>query len=185
MLTKKHLRQTILRQRCQIPSLTWQQKSQALAYRLSHWHLFQEAQNILAFTSFRQEPDLSFLWNQFPNKNWGFSRCVGQDLIWHQVAIADFDLSMQSGSYGILEPKPDLNLMDLQSIDLILIAAVACDRNGYRLGYGGGFYDRWLPKAKGRKVGIIFDEFYLEELPNDPWDVKLEAIATDRQLVFI
>ncbi|OIP77211.1 MAG: 5-formyltetrahydrofolate cyclo-ligase [Oscillatoriales cyanobacterium CG2_30_44_21] len=185
MLTKKYLRRTLIKQRCQVPSSIWQQKSRAIGDRLSNWHLFQQAQNILAFTSFRQEPDLSSLWQKFPNKNWGFSRCVGQDLIWHQVAIADFDLSMQSGSYGILEPNPNLPLMDLQNIDLILIAAVAGDRSGYRLGYGGGFYDRWLPNSRGKKVGIVFDEFYLRELPNDPWDVKLDAIATDRQLVFI
>ena len=185
MPTKKYLRRALLQQRCQIPSEIWQQKSQSLCDRLANWKIFTQAQNILAFSSFRQEPDLSSLWQNFPDKNWGFSGCVGQNLVWHQVAIAGFDISMRSGSYGILEPDPDLPLMDLETIDLILIAAVAGDFRGYRLGYGGGFYDRWLPNAKGKKVGVIFDEFYLDALPNDPWDVKLEAIVTDARLIFI
>jgi 5-formyltetrahydrofolate cyclo-ligase len=69
--------------------------------------------------------------------------------------------------------------MDLANIDLILIPAVACDRQGYRLGYGGGFYDRWLPSSTGFKAGIIFDEFYLDALPHDIWDVRLEAIVSE------
>ncbi len=73
-------------------------------------------------------------------------------------------------------------LMDLQNIDLILIPAVACDRRGYRLGYGGGFYDRWLPNSTGLKVGIVFEEFYLDEIPIDIWDVPLEAIGTESMI---
>ena len=59
MQSKKQLRQLLLKQRRLIPDEIWQQKSQALCDRLSDWQIFQQAQNILAFTSFRQEPDLS------------------------------------------------------------------------------------------------------------------------------
>ena len=141
MQSKKQLRQLLLKQRRLIPDEIWQQKSQALCDRLSDWQIFQQAQNILAFTSFRQEPDLSSLWQRFPNKKWGFARCLAQNLI--------------------------------------LIPAIACDRQGYRLGYGGGYYDRWLPNSIGCKTGVIFNEFYLDKLPHDLWDVPLEAIVTD------
>ncbi len=176
---KVSLRKKLIQQRLQMPDQIWQKRSHAICDRLANLPKFPQAQNILAFTSFRDEPDLSALWQKFPDKNWGFPRCVGQDLVWHRVAIADFAMAMRSGAYGILEPDPDLPLIDLAQVDFILIAAVACDRRGYRLGYGGGFYDRWLPHVGGEKIGIIFDEFYLEELPNDPWDVKLDAIATE------
>ena len=89
---------------------------------------------------------------------------------------------MQTGAFNILEPCHVLPLMNLAQIDLILIPAVACDRRGYRLGYGGGFYDRWLPYSTGKKVGVIFDEFYIDELPNDPWDVRLEVIVTEQKV---
>jgi 5-formyltetrahydrofolate cyclo-ligase len=61
-----------------------------------------------------------------------------------------------------------------------LIPAVACDRRGYRLGYGGGFYDRWLPNSTGTKTGIIFDQFHLDTLPHDSWDLTLDVIITEK-----
>jgi 5-formyltetrahydrofolate cyclo-ligase len=85
---------------------------------------------------------------------------------------------MRAGAFGIVEPLYHLPLMDLENIDLILIPAIACDRQGYRLGYGGGFYDRWLPNSRGIKAGVIFDEFYLENIPRDIWDVPLEVIIS-------
>ena len=184
-LTKEQLRRSLLNQRRKIPYAIWQQKSIELCDRLTNCQSFQQAQNILAFTNFRQEPDLSQLWQKFPDKTWGFSRCVEKELIWHQVAIADFESNMQSGVFGILEPHHDLPLMDLKKVDLILIPAIACDQQGYRLGYGGGFYDRWLPNSSGVKAGIIFDKFYLDKIPKDIWDVQLDVIVTDSQLIFV
>lgn len=183
--SKRQLRKDLLTKRRKIPHEFWQKKSLALCDRLSNWQIFQQAQNILAFTSFRQEPDLSTLWQRFPKKNWGFARCIEKDLMWHQVAITDFSNQMQLGAFNILEPHPDLPLMDLANIDLILIPAVAGDRQGYRLGYGGGFYDRWLPHSTGLKAGIIFDEFYVDDLPHDPWDVPLDAIFTDSKALML
>lgn len=182
---KKQLRRSYLSQRHQISHQVWQQKSKDLGDRLSDWQIFQQAQNILTFTSFRQEPDLSSLWQRFPDRNWGFARCIEKDLMWHQVAIADFANQMQLGAFNILEPLHDLPPMDLGNIDLILIPALACDRQGYRLGYGGGFYDRWLPKSTGLKAGIIFDEFHVDELPHDVWDVPLDAILTDSKALML
>lgn len=76
MQIKRQLRKALLNQRLNISHEVWQLKSRALCDRLSNWQVFQEAQHILAFSSFRQEPDLSTLWQVFPDKNWGFSRCV-------------------------------------------------------------------------------------------------------------
>jgi len=177
--SKKQLRKALLSQRRLIPYGIWQQQSIDICDRLSNWQTFQQAQNILAFTSFRQEPDLSSLWQRFSEKNWGFPRCIEKDLIWHQVAIANFASNMQLGAFGILEPSDNLPYMDLKNIDLILIPAVACDRRGYRLGYGGGFYDRWLPQSTGIKVGVVFNQFYLNEIPQDIWDIPLDIIATN------
>lgn len=182
---KRRLRKDLLTKRRHIPHEVWQQKSLALCDRLNNWQTFRQAKNVLAFTSFRQEPDLSTLWQRFPEKNWGFARCIDKDLIWHQVAIADFSNQMQLGAFNILEPHPDLPLINLANIDLILIPAVAGDRLGYRLGYGGGFYDRWLPHSTGLKVGIIFDEFYVDELSHDPWDIPLDEIFTDSKALML
>lgn len=67
-------------------------------------------------------------------------------------------------------------------VDLILVPAVACDRHGYRLGYGGGFYDRMLSLNEWTTpptVGIVFDFAYLPQLPIDRWDKPLQAVCTE------
>ncbi len=75
-----------------------------------------------------------------------------------------------------------------ENVDLILIPAVACDYNGYRLGYGGGFYDRLLNSPQWQSiptVGIIFEFALLSQLPCEPWDQKLKTICTEKQILSI
>ena len=72
-----------------------------------------------------------------------------------------------------------------KKVDLIIVPTVACDRAGYRLGYGGGYYDRLLTSPEWQDcptVGIVFDFAYLESLPSDSWDIKLQYICTESHL---
>jgi 5-formyltetrahydrofolate cyclo-ligase len=86
------------------------------------------------------------------------------------------------GAYGILEPHPQAPTLSPSEVDLILVPAVACDLQGYRLGYGGGFYDRMLSNpawAKLPTIGIVFDFAHLAQLPKDPWDQPLHHVCTE------
>ena len=78
----------------------------------------------------------------------------------------------------ILEPVgPEFN--DLGSIDVVIVPAFHIDSDGYRLGKGGGYYDRALPAMSGWKVGLIFSgELTDEILPRERHDVPLAAAAT-------
>ena len=68
---------------------------------------------------------------------------------------------------------------DLSSIDLIIVPALRIDRSGYRLGQGGGFYDRALADIHAFSIGLIHpDEISSEDLPREPWDIPLNAAAT-------
>ena len=60
--------------------------------------------------------------------------------------------------------------------------AIAINGSGYRLGYGGGFYDRFLINQSGIKVGIIFADFYLEALPHAPCDLPVDYICTENAI---
>lgn len=181
-MNKPELRKALIQTRQSISTEEWQARSLQLCEHLRATPLFIKAQTVLAYFSIRQEPDLSSLFSL--NKTWGFSRCVDKDLIWHQWSP---ELSLQAGTFGIPEPHPDLPLISPESVDLILVPAIACDAQGYRLGYGGGFYDRLLssPLWSGKPtIGIVFEFARLTQLPHDDWDQPLHAVCTEAGLLW-
>jgi 5-formyltetrahydrofolate cyclo-ligase len=176
-LDKSVLRREILHQRQSLSPAEWQAKSNQISDRLKSIPLFQEAQTVFAYFSFRQEPDLSPLFSL--DKIWAFPRCVGKSLVWHSWQP---ETELNIGKYGIQEPLDTAPMIEPASADLILVPTVACDDQGYRLGYGGGFYDRLLSRDRTLNIptiGIIFDFAYGIQLPTDPWDMKLKFSCTE------
>ncbi|MGK7934064.1 MAG: 5-formyltetrahydrofolate cyclo-ligase [Microcystaceae cyanobacterium] len=179
MSLKAQLRQEILQKRLSLPKKTWQNSSDRLCQQLSTCPFFQQAKTVLAYFSFRQEPTLQPLFTT--RKKWGFPRCVDKNLVWHLWRPNDL---LKRGKYGLTEPEESLPLINASSVDLILVPAVACDRLGYRLGYGGGYYDRLLGDPTMKSVptlAIVFDFAYVSQLPIDPWDQRLTGVCTDQQ----
>ncbi|MGK7946568.1 MAG: 5-formyltetrahydrofolate cyclo-ligase [Microcystaceae cyanobacterium] len=179
MPTKGQLRAEIMQKRLSLGKNDWQDRSAHLCHQLQACPLYQQARQVLAYFSFRQEPTLQFLFKE--PKRWGFPRCVGKDLVWHIWQPND---PLKRGKYGLTEPDASLPEINAASVDLILVPAVACDRQGYRLGYGGGYYDRLLSAPAMRSVptlGIVFDFAYVSQLPTDPWDQSLTGVCTDQQ----
>ncbi len=161
-----------------MPVEEWREKSDRLCSHLQSSSLFTQAQTILAYFSFRQEPDLSPLFTS-TQQRWGFSRVEGKSLFWHSWKPGE---QRKKGTYGIFEPSPDSPTLEPDEVDLILVPAVACDLRGYRLGYGGGFYDRMLSSPKWQvkpSVGIVFEFAYLAQLPIDAWDRQLHGVCTE------
>ena len=176
--SKVELRQALLQQRRSLARAEWQEKSDRICFHLQSSPLFAAAKTILSYFSFRQEPDLSPLFTD-ADKNWGFPRCVEQWLHWHLWKMGE---PTQAGKFGIVEPDANLPLLEAAEADLILVPAVACDLQGYRLGYGGGFYDRLLASRKLANkptIGITFDFALLPSLPIDPWDQPLQWVCTE------
>lgn len=186
-LSKAELRRQLLRSRQALSTEQWQEKSERLCQHLQTADLLVNAKTVLAYFSFRQEPDLSPL---FANRDrtWGFPRCVAQELAWHAwspTAVEESCYPLQKGAYGIQEPHPDLPMLEPDQVDLILVPAVACDVRGYRLGYGGGYYDRLLslPQwAAKPTIGIVFEFARLSQVPCDRWDQRLSAVCTEAGL---
>lgn len=180
--TKADLRRSLLKTRQSISKEQWRKKSDRICNHLQNSAQFQQAKTILAYLSFRKEPDLSPLISN--HHQWGFPRCVDDSLSWHLWKPNDI---LQKGAYGILEPSPDAPILKPAEIDLILIPAIACDKRGYRLGYGGGFYDRMLSLPQWQSIptiGIIFAFAYLPQLPVESWDKPLNGICTENQLIY-
>ena len=96
---------------------------------------------------------------------------------------------LETSAFGIPEPVlgPDSRLLSREELrlpdTLILVPALAFDRSGFRLGYGGGYYDRLLSAASCPCVGLSFHDLLFEDLPHDAWDRPVRAVCTDEILL--
>ena len=180
-LGKAELRRTLLKKRQSMSEKELREKSSCIASQLESLPLFTQSNTILAYFSFRQEPDLSSLF--VDTKQWGLPRVDGESLIWHRWKAGE---TLLTGAYGIFEPRADSPTLEANDVDLILVPAVACDRRGYRLGYGGGYYDRLLSSplwSSKPTIGIVFDFACLAEVPIDEWDKPLYGVCTENGLI--
>lgn len=137
---------------------------------------------ILLYAALYDEPDLTYLCKEAlsDGKLVAYPRCIpgSREMTFHYVTDP-FKLS--SGSYGILEPSSDLPVFDTEapSCSLCLIPAVAADKNGYRVGYGGGYYDRFLSKYKGTAAAVTFSEFLFDCVPHGKYDLQADFTVTE------
>lgn len=101
--------------------------------------------------------------------------------------LIDLDPSkLQPGPYGISEPRPEYRIkIDPQEVELWIVPGVAFDETGNRLGFGGGYYDRLLPSARGRKVGVAFEFQVLDRLPIEETDHPVDLIVTEKRTIYI
>ena len=86
--------------------------------------------------------------------------------------------NLSKTKFGVLEPTNN-DLVDPKSIDLMIVPGVVFSKELYRIGYGAGYYDRYLPKTNAYKVGLSFKETLIDVIPYDENDVKLDLIITD------
>ncbi len=93
-----------------------------------------------------------------------------------QIGRADTDL--ETGRFGIREPRGSCLRIPLNRLDLILVPGVAFDLNGRRLGRGKGYYDRLLATANGLACGVAFDQQIVRRVPSEGHDVRLSCILT-------
>lgn len=180
-MDKALLRSQLLKRRRAMSVEEWREKSSRISFHLQSSPLFSSAKTILAYFSFRQEPDLSSLFAE--SKQWGLPRVEGKSLVWHRWKPGE---PLLTGAYGIFEPEANSPILEPKEVDLILVPAVACDVGGYRLGYGGGFYDRLLSAPEWSSkftIGIVFDFACLPELPVDEWDRRLNGVCTETGLL--
>ena len=89
-------------------------------------------------------------------------------------------------AFGILEPDPEVYPVTVEpnEIGVVFVPGVAFDRLGHRLGYGKGYYDRWLRGASAlEKIGLAFSFQVLERLPAEAHDVRLDLLVTEQDVL--
>ncbi len=100
--------------------------------------------------------------------------------------IHNLDDDLEPGDYGILEPiRNNIHPIAIDSIGFHVIPGVAFDTGGYRLGHGGGYYDRFLAEITpdALTVGLCYECQITDVLPHDPWDVPVKCIVTETRII--
>ena len=153
--------------------------SAALCRRLTEWDVLRKARRVMAYIAFRNELDLSPLFEALPGIEWIVPRVVGARLVLHPYDPQ----RLVRHRFGMLEPAADLPTIDSTTLDIVLVPGVAFDRQGGRMGFGGGFYDSFLPTTNALRVGITFDDCLLDEVPCDAHDQRMAWVVTPTQTV--
>ena len=86
---------------------------------------------------------------------------------------------LKKGNYGILEPDND-KLVNKKDIDLLIVPIVSYDKDHNRLGYGGGYYDRYLKDYEGKVIGLAFTFQQVEKLPVERFDLPIKTIIDEK-----
>ncbi|WP_340148341.1 5-formyltetrahydrofolate cyclo-ligase [Ruminiclostridium hungatei] len=104
----------------------------------------------------------------------------------HAVQIRDFSQLKARGSFGILEPLlAESDIVSPQEHDVIIVPGSVFDENRNRMGYGGGFYDRYLTGTSDRclNIGLCFDFQVIAHIPHENHDIPLDLIVTEKRII--
>lgn len=150
----------------------WDQQLHSQLFELEQ---YQQADLIMLYLSFGTEvntwPILDHAWQMSKHVAVPKIRKYPKEII--AVKITDKN-QLQPGVWGISEPISG-TVIEPKHIDLIIVPGLAFNQEGYRIGYGGGYYDRFLPQVRGYKVGLCHPPF-LVDIPVYPWDQPVDQV---------
>jgi 5-formyltetrahydrofolate cyclo-ligase len=176
---KAALRQQFVQTREDLGSGQVLAASRAICMRLAAWTVIADARTILTYLAFRNELDLGPLFERLPGIRWTVPRIQHGELIVHTYDPA----RLIRHRFGMLEPAADLPIVAPTDIDVVLVPGVAFDRQGQRLGFGGGYYDRFLPATGALKVGVTYDQCLSDRLVADKHDQHMDWVVTPTQTI--
>lgn len=140
---------------------------------------YKEAKNIFIFVSYKTEVDTHKIIKTALDQ--GKTICVPKVISKKDgmyVAIINNFSDLKPGKYGILEPSEESVKVLEEDIDLVLVPGAVFDKEGGRIGYGGGFYDRFLVKLRKDvpKIALAYDIQIIDKVPMDELDVRIDGI---------
>jgi 5-formyltetrahydrofolate cyclo-ligase len=160
------------------------QRSAAIAERALELDEMGEARVVLGFWSFGSEVDTAPLMGVLleRGRSVALPRIAGGELEPRTYVPGD---PLAATSFGAFEPA-DGRVLDPATIDVVVTPGVAFDRMGRRVGYGGGFYDRFLPRLRpdALRLGLAFDlQIVTGVLPGGGFDLRVDAIVTESEVI--
>ena len=179
MSEKKLLRKQMRVIRDGIPDAEQKQYSEAIKKKALALVEERQAKTVFAYLSFGSEVQTHDLIEELLRQGVRVAvpRCNTQAHTMQAITMNGFE-DLDKDAYGILAPKNGKVLLP-EEIDLVFVPALAFDEEGYRLGYGGGYYDRYLKEFQGSSAGLAFSACCLKKLPRDCYDLPVSCILTE------
>lgn len=182
---KKTLRKNMLTLRSSLTPDEITFKSQQISARVLGSEVYQRASFVMLYMDFKNEVETAGLILSALEDGKRVALPV-VDQVAHRlvlVEITDMERDLNRSDFGILEPSitPE-NTLEPGAIDLILAPGVAFDLRGYRMGYGGGFYDQLLSQCDRDQVrvyALCFDIQVVSQVPIDPHDQRMDGLFTE------
>ncbi len=181
---KTRLRNEIKAWRRELPPADKAAMDRTITRRVTGLWQYKEAELLLAYVSTDIEVDTHAIIRRAlaDGKRVAVPRCVPGTRLMEFYLIHSLD-ELEPGSFGVLEPtpNPDRLLTDFEK-GLCLVPALCYDWKGFRLGYGKGYYDRFLAGFGGHMVGICYSHCIRHSLPHGRYDRPVELLVTERYL---
>jgi 5-formyltetrahydrofolate cyclo-ligase len=179
---KREIRKKILALRDGMTPAEIAAKSRLILRHLTGLRDLREATTLMVFLSFGSEVRTDGLlhWGWKAGKRIVVPLCRPEEHGLTPCLLGSF-AELETGQYGIREPKrEEIRPVPREEIDAILVPVVAFDRRGHRVGYGGGYYDRFLPQIpQAVRVGAAFSCQMVARVPEDPHDLPVDRIVTE------
>jgi len=176
---KAELRKKILQEMKAIPREQKQFIDQALTERLLHHPFYQEARVIASYLSFPHEFQTQELIEQALKD--GKKVLIPKTYPKGRMEFVVYNpQQLAKTSFGLLEPQGDLEVVEPSQIDLIHVPGLAFTTEGYRIGYGGGYYDRYLEHFAGHTMSTIYP-CQVQEFNSEDHDIAVQEVLIDER----
>lgn len=159
-----------------------QRADAAIARRVLDMEAWRAAETVFAYVSVGHEIDTRALIGAAlaQGKRVYAPRCVGRGVMEARLLRGLHEL--RPAAFGLLEPTESAPAIAPEAIDVLLVPCLAADRDGYRLGYGSGYYDRFLAKAQGMSICLCRARALMPSVPRDAHDAPVDFVITETEI---
>ena len=181
-LFKSELRKIISEEIAALPDDYVADSNRGIFLRVSSMKEFSDARNIMLYCSVGRETDTLELAKAAlsAGKTVSFPYCY-RDGLMHARIVSDLN-ELKPAMLGIPAPPETSPIIAPNELDFVIVPALTFDKGGYRLGYGGGYYDRYLPGVSGVTVGVARELLVREKVPREPHDVAVKLLVTEERV---
>lgn len=173
-MNKQILREKYLRIRKNINEENKRKYDNGIFNKVINLEEYKKSKLVLIYVSLKYEIDTFKLINYSlnTNKKVAVPKCEGDNIIFYEIkSLKD----LEEGKFGILEPKANKPVTDFNN-SICIVPGVAFDKQNNRIGYGKGFYDRFLKNYKGIKIGLTYEDCICDKIDSDINDIKMDKI---------